>query len=231
MSFSLRKLYNISMKKIAITNRFNGKFDTYKNAITSLGGAFEELPKIISIESARKILENFDGLLLTGGGDIDPSFYGEKNTDSFEIIKMRDESEINLVRAAYALDLPTLGICRGIQLANVAFGGTLWQDLEKAGFSNHMKQSKKFELVHEVKSVEKGILQTIFGKTFSANSIHHQGIKELAKGFSKTLLSSDGVIEGIENKSRKFFVFVQFHPEILFDKNDNFKRLFELLLS
>lgn len=219
------------MKKVAVTNRFDNKFDTYCLAIEKAGGIATELEKNIFENYAEKTLRGFDCLLLTGGGDVDPKRYNEPNTHSKGIIFERDETEIALVKAARKMNLPTLGICRGMQVANVAFGGTLLQDVIFSGFCNHSLPERKFELVHGVKKINDGILPHIFGEKFSVNSSHHQAIDKIADCFLPTLLSDDGIVEGMEDKKARFFVFVQFHPEILLDIDERFLRLFEAFLA
>lgn len=219
------------MKKVAITNRFDCKFDTYCSAIKRVGEKPFELQKYISEKEAFNILEQFDALVMTGGNDIDPSFYGEENKRSFGVIESRDRTEFNLIRAAAKINLPVLGICRGIQVANVAFGGTLWQDLKSNSFSDHMKSRQKYEFVHKVYKINDGILPKLFGDSFYVNSIHHQAVRYVSPTFTPTLISGDGIIEGMEDISKRFFVFVQFHPELLIDKNKRFLELFELLLK
>lgn len=219
------------MKKVAVTNRFDCKFDPYQDAIKRIGGKPFELQKYISEKEAVNVLEQFDALVMTGGNDIDPSFYGEENRRSFGVIESRDRTELNLIRAAAKIDLPVLGICRGIQVANVAFGGTLWQDLKSNGFSDHMKSRQKYEFVHKVSKINDGILPKLFGDSFYVNSIHHQAVRSVFPIFTPTLISEDGIIEGMEDISKRFFVFVQFHPELLIDKNKRFLGLFELLLK
>ena len=219
------------MKKVAITNRFDNKFDTYRIAVEAAGGSAKELPKRVRKEDAETLLKKFDALILTGGGDVDPKHYGEENTFSKGIIPLRDETEITLVKAAFKLDLPVLGICRGMQVANVAFGGTLYQDLEENGFSNHSESDRKYELVHSLRSCGDGVLPDILGARFDVNSVHHQAVKNFGNGFKATLVSPDGVIEGMERNDRKFFAFVQFHPEILIDKDEKFLEIFKALLK
>lgn len=218
------------MRKVAIAYGSRSRRPNYVNAIREAGALASELPRKIGDGDALYALSDYDALVFTGGGDVSPNLYGEENTFSGQVDLVRDKTEIALIRAAKKLDLPTLGICRGIQLANVAFGGTLWQDLEKSGFKNHFLPEKKLMQTQLVYGVSGGILPDIFGKKVAVNSIHHQAVKTLAKGFSATLISSDGVIEGIEDKTKRFFVFVQFHPELLIDTDVRFLQLFRRLI-
>ncbi len=219
------------MRKVAIANGSRSRLSNYISAIERVGALASELPRKISDSDALNALSGYDALVLTGGGDVDPRLYGEENAFSSDVDPVRDDTEIALLRAAKKSDLPTLGICRGIQLANVAFGGTLWQDLEKNGFQNHFLPEKKLVQTHFVSSVSGGILPDIFGESVSVNSIHHQAVKTLAKGLSATLISSDGVVEGIEDKTKRFFIFVQFHPELLLDTDERFLQLFRRLVD
>ncbi len=166
-----------------------------------------------------EMLLRIDGLLLIGGGDMAPSFYGEeKHALCGEPHPLRDRMELYLCRRALALQLPILGVCRGLQVLNVALGGALYQDLE-AQFGHaivHPRHDQPKGLVHEVTTMENTRLRAITGlEGFSVNSRHHQGIKALGAGLIPCAVSPDGLIEAVEMPGDAFVVGVQWHPESL----------------
>lgn len=159
-----------------------------------------------------------DGLILQGGADIDPVVYGEEATDVVgPIDAVRDQFELELLQAFAAADKPVLGVCRGMQLINVAYGGTLYQDLEAAGVSvsTHRIPDLYDEHTHEVDFVAGGWLQSIYAGTTRARvtSIHHQGIRRLGDGLVVDATSTDGVIECVRHREQSFMLGVQWHPE------------------
>lgn len=165
------------------------------------------------------MLERIDGLLLTGGGDIDPAWYttGEIAEEVTGVSNKRDEFEFGLAKAAYAVNMPTLGICRGMQIMNVAFGGSLYQDLVSGGMTkdNHVQQPPFNTMNHPVELVAGSRLAKIFcnESKIMTNSMHHQGIRDTAPNFFINARSTDGVVEGIEDLSKIFYLGVQWHPE------------------
>lgn len=159
-----------------------------------------------------------DGLVLQGGADIDPSVYGEEPTDELGITDpIRDRFELDLLHAFVEYDKPVLGICRGMQLINVAFAGTLHQDLDSSGAAqrSHYIRERYDEHAHALHFQEGGWLQSCYQGTLTArvNSIHHQGVKRLGQGLRVEAWSEDGVIECIRRDSNPFVVGVQWHPE------------------
>lgn len=219
------------MKKVAITNRFNNTYLFYKNAIEKVGAKGYELGKVILDSEVPKILDGFDALIMTGGGDVSPHFYNMENTYSRNIVLQRDESEIVLAKYAYKNNIPVLAICRGMQVANVAFGGTLFQDnVIEGGFFNHFLPEKKYEGAHDIKSYDGSLIFSILGENSAVNSIHHQSVKNVAKEFSVTSRSLDGCIESMEGKNGKFLC-LQWHPERLCLVDDSQYALFENLIK
>lgn len=151
-----------------------------------------------------------DGLLLAGGGDIDPNRYDAKNLGSSNIDEITDAQELELVRTFSVTRRPILGICRGLQVLNVAFGGDLIQDIPTA--STHKWTERTGDQVHPVTAEEGSFLYQLYGRHFRVNSAHHQAIGVLAQGLSVSARAEDGVIEAIECKAKQIYA-VQFHPE------------------
>lgn len=159
-----------------------------------------------------------DGLILQGGADIDPTVYGEQPTDVIgPTDAVRDQFELELLRGFAAAGKPVLGVCRGMQLINVAYGGTLYQDLEAAGATQfqHRLPDLYDEHAHEVNFTEGGWLQSIYrgAKQARVTSIHHQGVRALGKDLVIDATSPDGVIEAVRHREHGFLVGVQWHPE------------------
>lgn len=152
---------------------------------------------------------SYDGLILCGGDDIHPSRYGEEINGAVNIDSDRDEAEFALLKAYVDAGKPVLGICRGMQLINIFFGGSLHQDLPEACL--HTNQTK-FYLAHTVTAKADSILGEIYGTSFVVNSAHHQAIKQLGNGLCPTAFWQDKYIEAVEHMSLPIFG-VQWHPE------------------
>lgn len=161
-------------------------------------------------------LDECDGILLTGGVDVDPREYGEAPHPTVELDAARDAYELALARLALARNLPLLAICRGSQVLNVAAGGSLIQDLpsQHPRAIRHSITVTKDAIAHDV-AIEPGTcLSVLFGSpTIAVNSRHHQAVKDVAPGFIVSATSPDGVIEAIERTNAPFCVGVQWHPE------------------
>ena len=215
------------------------KLPDYEEAVRRAGG--EPLVLDASVHKPVDAIGQIAGLLLPGGGDVLPSMYGEQTHSTFSAAEDgRDEYEIELVRRALAADLPVLAICRGIQLLNVARGGTLIQDIasQVAGALEHKLEvppHQSFELAHEVWMEKDSLLATLMREPLAGadncdvNSRHHQAVKTLGEGFVTTATAPDGVIEAIEDPSRRFCLGVQWHPENFY-RTGEFRPLFEALV-
>ncbi len=179
----------------------------YKDAIEKLGGiahcGFCPEPDLAC-----------DGLILCGGGDIHPKYYGEEINGSREIDISRDEAEFKLMEAFVSTGKPILGICRGHQVLNVYFGGSIYQHLDTA--DSHF--SANGDLAHSVFAASSSILTALYWNSFSVNSSHHQGIAKLGEGLRITAESDDGVVEAVEHTVYPIWG-VQWHPErMCFDR-------------
>lgn len=176
-------------------------------------------------------------LLLAGGGDVSPEIFGAAPHPSYHAAEPgRDEYEIALIRCALDADLPVLAICRGVQVLNVAYGGTLVQDIpsEIAGALEHkldVPPNEPFTLAHEVWLEKDSLLARLAGdgndaESRQVNSRHHQAVKELGAGLVAVATAPDGVIEAVEDPTRRFCVGVQWHPENFY-RTGEFRSLFE----
>ena len=171
-----------------------------------------------------------DGLLLPGGGDMDPKFYGQERIPACgEPNLLRDAAEPLLLRAFLAADKPVLGICRGIQVMNAVLGGDLYQDIKPF---EHLPHNDHWAKVHTV-TVRRGtLLSRILGQdTVLVNSQHHQAVDRVAPGFTLAALSEDGIVEAIEKPGARFCLGVQWHPEWLSDADPAMQGLFDAFVN
>ena len=188
----------------------------YSEAVFMAGG----LPVICAKNDPDSYADQMDGLILTGGADLDPACYGEtQKSETVKCNKCRDELELALYRAFAKRRKPILGICRGIQVINVAEGGTLWQDLctQQDWYCHQKNQDPQ---IHRLKSQKGSIIHQLFGEVFYTNTHHHQAIRNLAEGFRLTAQADDGVIEAIEHQARPILG-VQWHPERLIKERNH----------
>ena len=198
-----------------------GTNQAYVRAIAAAGG----IPVLLvpgSAGRAGKVIDRLGGLLLPGGADVDPALYGAVPSSTVERVdKARDEVELDLVSAARHVGVPIFGICRGMQVINVAFGGTLYQDIptERAGALRHAtpRVLGRAHLEHDVQVAPGSWLAETAGATeLMVNSLHHQAVREVGEGLIVTATSEDGLVEGLETADRGT-VCVQCHPEELQD--------------
>ena len=171
-----------------------------------------------------------DGLLLPGGGDMDPKFYGQERIPACgEPNLLRDAAEPLLLRAFLAADKPVLGICRGIQVMNAVLGGDLYQDIKPF---EHLPHNDHWAKVHTV-TVRRGtLLSRILGQdAVLVNSQHHQAVDRVAPGFTLAALSEDGIVEAIEKPDARFCLGVQWHPEWLSDADPAMQGLFDAFVN
>ncbi len=163
-----------------------------------------------------EFLKDNDGILLTGGGDIDPTHYYEERHSATHVSRSRDALELRLCQTALETDIPVFGICRGIQVMSVAMWGNLYQDID----TDHPKpvlrhpKDNDGDSQHQIKIESGSLLNEIIGKNVDeVNSAHHQAVKDVGKDFIVTARSTDGIIEAIEDPSKDFVLGVQYHPE------------------
>jgi putative glutamine amidotransferase len=197
----------------------------YAQAVALAGGLAAHLP----LETDPKaIVGRLDALIIAGGEDVDPRLYGQAPGPRTSVVDpMRDEIEIALLKAARDRDIPVLGICRGQQLINVAYGGSLYQHLEPFGSESHMAGERPREhRSHEVSFEHGSVVFDLYGPNAVVNSFHHQAIDRLGVGITATGWASDGTIESIEVSDAPIAA-VQWHPEC-FGRDPIFRWLVEL---
>jgi len=214
------------------------KIEDYRQAILHVGGE----PRVLDVSTpVDEALAGIDGLLLTGGNDVEPARYGEPaHPATVEAEPGRDEFEIGIVTAARAREVPIFAICRGVQVLNVAFGGTLVQDIpsQLPGALEHSlpcPPHQAFTFAHEVWIEKDSLLATLMREritddTCEVNSRHHQAVKDVAGGFKVSATAPDGVVEAIEDPAALFCLGVQWHPENFF-RTGEFRPLFEGFLE
>jgi putative glutamine amidotransferase len=184
----------------------------YVDAVEAAGGRPLLVPP--SMDGIEETLESLDGLLFSGGSDLDPELYGqEAHAETAEVVVKRDRAEIALLQAALERDMPVLAICRGSQVLNVARGGDLVQHLPDVVGDEKHKHTPGVFADHEVDLIPETRVQGILGDRAPVKSHHHQGYGRLGQGLRQAALADDGTIEALEDPARRFAVGVLWHPE------------------
>lgn len=207
----------------------------YVQAIEAAGGIPFMLPLLSTKAEWRRMVAHVHGLLLTGSGaDLAPELYGERQRHTFRRMSQeRATLELGITNVAYRADLPTLGICGGMQSINVALGGTLYQDIHAQLDTpiDHLPTHSATQPAHSVHIAPRSLLRRIAGTAcIEVNSSHHQSVKTVAPTLIQTAAAPDGVIEAIEAPDRSFILGVQWHPEFLHDRDPVQRRLFRALV-
>ena len=205
--------------------------EDYVRSVEQAGAIPVVLPPVRP-EDATAILDRLDGVLLSGGVDVDPALYGQAPHPKLgRVNRRRDDFELALTREALRRDLPILAICRGHQVLNVASGGTLVQDIPSivGGAMEHDAPGPRCRRSHRVLVTASSRLCEILGDvTLSVNSLHHQAVDRVGQGLlTSARCPDDGVIEGLEMPDRRFVIAVQWHPESFWNGADSFQRLFD----
>jgi putative glutamine amidotransferase len=214
------------------------KLNDYEAALRLAGAEPRRLE--IGRDDPADVIRSADALLLPGGGDVDPALYGESRHPTFDPPEAgRDGFEMDLARRARELDMPILAICRGMQLLNVAWGGSLIQDIpdQVPGALGHVKREPADAVAHDVRVDGSSRLAQLLSRGMlpsegphPVNSRHHQAIKRVGEGLVVTAVAPDGVIEAVEDPSMTFCVAVQWHPEN-FHRTGEFSALFEAFVA
>ncbi|MFO7737207.1 MAG: gamma-glutamyl-gamma-aminobutyrate hydrolase family protein [Desulfatiglandaceae bacterium] len=205
-------------------------FRDYSRGVESAGGIPVLVPVHEHLETARSVVSRLDGLLLTGGPDVCPRFFGEEPTVGVrEMDVERDRMELELARQAEKRGMPILGICRGIQLMAVAFGGTIFQDIfsQVPGCLEHCQKATKSTNTHRV-NVNRGtkLFEILKTQTAWVNSHHHQAVKAAPDGFIISATSGDGIVEAIEKTDYPFLMGVQWHAEGTWMREEASRKIF-----
>lgn len=229
------------MKVIGISSGFgdaegfkrNGVNDHYIEAVIQAGAVPMILPVCENEAAVKHMIQLCDGVILSGGVDLHPSYYGEEVTslcEAFDVL--RDCYEWHLLDGIKQTKKPVLGICRGAQILNVYFGGTLYQDLsmKKDSYVMHRQLGSRGYGCHQITVAKNSFLVDIYHSGDLVNSYHHQAIKQLAPSFKTAALSLDGVVEAFENDAEKIYA-VQFHPELMILHDAKARRLFQWFIE
>lgn len=205
--------------------------DDYIRGVIKNGGVPYIIPINTDEEVIRQQVSMLDGLILSGGVDINPLRYNQE-----PLVKLRDISDerdlfdLKVLEIALEKDIPIFGICRGLQIINVYFGGTLYQDLsynEKFTIK-HDQVVNPLEKMHSIIVEKDTKLEEIMGETeWVVNSFHHQAIDQLGRNLKPVAHSKDGIIEAVEGTENKYLLAVQFHPEMIFEHDDKMSQLFK----
>ncbi|BES64202.1 gamma-glutamyl-gamma-aminobutyrate hydrolase family protein [Gottschalkiaceae bacterium SANA] len=217
-----------TVEERAVTRAFVNQ--SYIDAVEKAGGVPLVFPVGIDRKATAYLLERVDGLLVTGGIDVHPFYYDEEPYEELgAILPTMDLFHIEAVRKAVEMQMPILGICRGLQVMNVAFGGTLFQDLSHIPTMvlKHQQEGSRTLGMHYVEVEAGSRLRKMIGERVMVNSLHHQSIKDLAPDFKVVAKASDGVVEAIEKKEYGFCLGVQWHPEEMIQVSSAMKPIFQ----
>lgn len=199
----------------------------YLTAVEKAGGEAVYLPQIKTEEDAKKALAEVDALVMTGGEDIDPSYYDQEPHEKLETLnEARDISDVTLLKTALDEDIPILCTCRGMQLLNVVSGGTLYQDIPTQHPSEieHRDPERVDFAIHDITVDDDNLIADAFGEggTYTVNSWHHQGVDELGDNLKVVATAADDIVEGIVREDKTYVVGVQFHPEWMIEEGDEY---------
>lgn len=219
---------------IGITSSMSDTFirmrRTYFDAIVDAGGIPMFMPHNAGAEDAAKFASLCDGFLFAGGDDVDPKHYGEEiKFDNVETTPLRDDFELALVGLIKDDCRPILGICRGEQILNVAFGGSLYQHID-----GHRQDESGRKNLRLTRVLEGSFLHSIVGESeIGVNSFHHQAVKDVAPGFVVSARAEDGTVEAIEpaNRGGRFFLAVQWHPEYFYKTDAPASKIFNAFIA
>lgn len=208
--------------------------EAYVQAVEEAGGLPLPVP-YTGAAGALPWLELIDGLILSGGGDVDPFYFGEEPLPGCgEVDPRRDAFELELARGALRRRLPILGICRGLQVLNIAAGGDIYQDIYRQvpGCLKHRQDAPRWAATHGVEVREGTRLARLLGTgSLRVNSFHHQAVRRVAPGLVVAACAPDGLIEALEGAGPDFVLGVQWHPETMWEKDRRFLALFVALVE
>lgn len=209
---------------------------TYPRAVLGAGGVPVLIPPMDDVDALHQLFRTLHGIIFPGGLDVHPRYFGEGDRvhETTTVDEELDTLELRLAEWSVADGLPTLGICRGHQLLNVAMGGTLIQDLPSEGYAQvqHKHEGQRTDLTHDLRVDDGSRLAALLGvPSCQVNSFHHQAIRELGPGLTPVAWSPDGIVEGFEGTDHPWLLSVQFHPEELVGFHEPSQRLFKGLIE
>jgi len=207
---------------------------SYLEAIQLNGGLPLPIPVLEDREQMKVYLDMCDGLMLPGGDDVDPMYFGEDPHRQLGIVKPEiDRYEIDVLKLAFERKMPIFGICRGEQVINIARGGSLYQDIHEQSGKETLLHQQRYNGsigIHRVLVKEGSLLHEILGSTeVRANSMHHQAVKDVGEDLVVTATAPDGIIEGFESRDKKI-IGVQWHPELLIHSQEEMSNLFKFFI-
>lgn len=208
--------------------------DDYIQSVILAGGIPLIMPVNTNPEIIKAQLENVDGLILSGGHDVNPLLFGEEPHPLLGItMNERDIFESILIKNAFEMEKPILGICRGCQILNVVCGGTLYQDcsLAENSYIKHCQGHTPSQHSHTINIEKESEIYSILGEKTFVNSFHHMSIKDVANEFKVVATAKDGIIEAIEKREGSFALGTQWHPEMMVSSNDDMLKIFKLFIS
>lgn len=236
-------LFNKRRPVVGITSNFDAEGNYshvkhgYYSAVIECGGIPLLIPVNSNMEYLTGVVDSIDALILTGGADVDPIHFGEEILPcNGNISPERDEMELILTKLIIEAKKPVLGICRGMQLINIALGGTLYQDIRTqvtdTNLLQHEQKAPVWYQSHMVEIEESSILHQSYDTTqYRVNSFHHQAVKDVADGLKASAWTSDGIIEAIEGNEGSFILAVQWHPETMWQKDSKHLAVFRALIK
>ena len=204
--------------------------DDYIQAVLNAGGIPIILPMVDDAERIKEIVGRIDGLLLSGGHDVNPLLYKEEpDVKTTEIYPQRDTYDFELIKCATEKQIPIMGVCRGMQIMNTYFGGSNYQDncYKDGAYIKHWQGHSPDLATHTIEVEENTKLSMIIGEQLLVNSFHHQSVKKVAEGFLAAARAKDGIIEAIEKNGEHWCIGLQFHPEMMAGNNAAMKNLFK----
>lgn len=203
--------------------------DDYVQSILRAGGIPIILPIIEDKETIQNCIEKLDGIILSGGHDVNPLLYNEEpNVKLTQIFPERDEFDFELIKLAKEKKISILGICRGMQILNTYHGGSNYQDNSycESSYVKHWQGHTPSLASHTVNVSEESRFYDIFGSNILVNSFHHQSVKKVGTGLIATVKAKDGIVELIESDSDLFMVGFQWHPEMMSSSNNKMQNVF-----
>lgn len=211
------------LERVNLTN-------AYVDAIEKAGGVPIVVPVNTNKENIKAQVSTMDGIIISGGDDVNPNLYKEEPVRELGYINpVIDEFDIEVIKVALEMNKPILGICRGLQVLNVALGGSLYQDLKyiKGSHIKHNQETKTYLGTHYIDIKENSILKEIIKEKVLVNSYHHQSVKTLGNNLKVIAYSNDGIIEAVQKENEKFVLGVQWHPELMVDYSEYMLNLFK----